>query len=68
MDSVLLTVKGMSCAHCKGAVEQALKKVPGVLQAEADVGAGTVAVHFDQEKVSLENLKEAVAQAGYEVL
>lgn len=68
MESVLLSVKGMSCAHCKGVVEQALKKVPGVINAEADVGAATVAVHFDGEKVSLEALKEAVAGAGYEVL
>ncbi|NLL18232.1 MAG: heavy-metal-associated domain-containing protein [Clostridia bacterium] len=68
MESVLLAVKGMSCAHCKGVVEQALKKVPGVLQADADVGAGTVAVHFDGEKVNLEALKEAIANAGYEAL
>jgi copper chaperone len=68
MESVLLSVKGMSCAHCKGVVEQTLKRVPGVIQADADVGAGTVAVHFDGEKVSLETLKEVIANAGYEAL
>lgn len=68
MESVLLSVKGMSCGHCKGVVEQALKKVPGVINADADVGAGTVAVHFDGEKVSLEALKKAISEAGYEAL
>lgn len=68
MESLLLTVKGMSCAHCKMAVERALQKVPGVSKAEADVSAGTVAVSFDGDKVSLEDLKKVITEEGYEVL
>lgn len=68
MESLLLTVKGMSCAHCKMVVEKALKKLPGVTMAEADVGAGTVAVSFDGEQLDLQTLKDVLSEAGYEVL
>lgn len=68
MESLVLTVKGMSCNHCKMAVEKALHKLPGVEKAEANVSAGTVAVTFDEGKVSLEEIKKAITEEGYEVL
>ncbi|HHW06070.1 MAG TPA: heavy-metal-associated domain-containing protein [Clostridia bacterium] len=68
MESLVLTVKGMSCNHCKMAVERALQKLPGVSQAEANVSAGTVAVTFDEGKVSLAEVKQAITDEGYEVL
>ncbi|MFA5536774.1 MAG: cation transporter [Bacillota bacterium] len=68
MESLLLTVKGMSCAHCKMAVEKALMKLPGFISADADVSAGTVMVSYDGSRVSLDKIKETIADAGYEAL
>lgn len=62
-----LNVEGMSCSHCKMAVEGALKKLDGVSQAEADVDAGKVAVTYDDSKVSLDAMKEAIEDQGYDV-
>lgn len=68
MESLLLTVKGMSCGHCKMAVENALKKTSGVISADADVSAETVAVSFKGDEVTLDDLKNVIKEAGYEAL
>lgn len=58
------TVEGMSCGHCKAAVEKALASVNGVKSAEADLAKMSVKVRAN-EGVTLESLKEAVRGAGY---
>lgn len=62
-----LNVEGMSCAHCKASVEGALQKLTGVSKAEADVDAGKVAVTYDESKVNLNEMKEAIEEQGYDV-
>lgn len=64
----ILTVKGMTCGHCKSAVEKAARGLPGVLAAEVDLAASTLAVEFDPVKSSLESIKKAVEEAGYQVV
>lgn len=67
MDKITLQVDGMSCGHCKAAVEKALKELAGVQGAEADIAAKTVTVTYDPGRVGREALAGAVADAGYEV-
>lgn len=67
MEKITLQVDGMSCGHCKAAVEKALKGLAGVQGAEADIAAKTVTVTYDPSRVSREALSVAVADAGYEV-
>jgi copper chaperone len=62
-----LNVEGMSCAHCKAAVEGELKALPGIEKANADVATGTVEVRYDESKVGTEDLKGAIEEAGYRV-
>ncbi len=62
-----LNVEGMSCAHCKAAVEEELGKLPGVAYSNADPGAGTAEVRYDEGKVTNADLKAAVEEAGYTV-
>lgn len=62
-----LNVEGMSCAHCKASVEGALKNLDGVSEAEANVDEGQVAVTYDESKVSMESMKEAIEEQGYDV-
>ena len=61
-----LTVKidGMSCQHCVRAVFTALAAVEGI--ASADVGIGGAVIEHDG-RVTLEQVRDAVAVAGYEV-
>jgi copper chaperone len=62
-----LSVEGMSCAHCKAAVEGELKALPGIEKANADIAMGTVEVRYHEGAVSTEDLKGAIEEAGYTV-
>lgn len=57
-------VEGMSCQHCVRAVFTALTAVTGI--SRANVAIGTVEVEHDGS-VSLDQLRDAIAVAGYRV-
>ncbi len=63
----VLVVEGMSCGHCKAAVEKALKSVAGVENAVVDLNSETAEVTLTGE-VSGDALSKAVTDAGYEVV
>jgi copper chaperone len=65
MTDKTLDVTGMSCGHCKAAVESELNKLSGVKGANADVEKGTVEVSYDEARVTTEDLKGAIEEAGY---
>ena len=67
MTEKTLKVPDMSCGHCKAAVEGELNGLSGVESSNADVEKGTVAVRYDESKVSNEQLKGAIVEAGYTV-
>jgi copper chaperone CopZ len=58
-------VEGMSCQHCVRAVFTALAAVEGITR--ADVSIGAIEVEHDG-RVALDQLREAVAVAGYRVV
>lgn len=62
-----LKVEGMSCNHCKMAVEKALKNLPGVSGVEVDLAGGLVRVTYDPGEVSRDDIARAIDQAGYRV-
>lgn len=58
-----LIVHGMSCAHCAGAVRDALAKVPGVDRViDVDLDAGRATVTGD---AAADRLVAAVSAAGF---
>ena len=61
----IIQIEGMSCAHCTQHVKEALEAVAGVKSAEVNLSAKNAAVEHGEE-VSLEALKAAVIEAGYE--
>ena len=67
MTEKTLNVKGMSCGHCKAAVEEELNNLSGVEYSNADLEKGTVEVRFDATKVTDDDLRSAVEEAGYTV-
>ncbi len=62
-----LNVEGMSCGHCKAAVEEELGKVSGVERSNADFEKGIVEVRYDENRVTTEDLERAIVDAGYSV-
>lgn len=67
MTEITLKVEGMSCAHCKAAIEEELGKLPGVEYSNADPEKGTVEVRYDERKATNDDLEGAVEEAGYSV-
>lgn len=58
-------VEGMSCGHCKAAVEDGLNNLFGVERSNADFVRGTVEVAYDEGSVTAEDIRGAVEKAGY---
>jgi copper chaperone len=67
MTEVQFDVVGMSCAHCKAAVEGALNKLPGVESSTAGVDGGVARVSYDEGRVTIGQLEGAIEEAGYTV-
>ena len=62
-----LNIEGMMCAHCVAHVEKALSALGGVASAKADL-EGKCATVTLAAPVSDQELKDAVTEAGYEVV
>ncbi|MDF2958502.1 MAG: copper ion binding protein [Paenibacillus sp.] len=66
MQNVTLKVEGMSCGHCVTSIEGALKTVGA--KGKVDLASETVAVEYDENKLTLDTIKEAIEEQGYEVV
>jgi Cu+-exporting ATPase len=60
-------IKGMTCASCITAIEQALRSTPGVLSAHANLGTEEAVVQYVPGTTDLKAVRKAVASAGYEI-
>lgn len=58
------TVNGMKCVHCKANVENAIKALAGVNEAEADLAEKNVTVDFDENTVNFNDIKKVVENCG----
>jgi copper chaperone len=66
MKKIALNVKGMHCASCEMLIQEALVDI-GARKVDASHKKGTVQVEFDDSKITLDKIKEAIKKEGYEV-
>ena len=66
-NTIKLQVRGMSCGHCKAAVEKAVKKLSGVQTVEATPAENQVVVTH-AGSTDLKTVKEAITDEGYTVV
>lgn len=64
MQPLKLTITGMSCGHCVARVTKTLGALDG-LEVDA-VRIGVAELRFDPRRRSVEDILEAVRDAGYE--
>ena len=63
-EKVRLRIEGMGCDGCVAAVDEALRKVPGVRRVTVDLAAGAAEVEL-QPPADTAPLLAAVDHAGY---
>jgi copper chaperone len=63
MEPLHLTIEGMTCQHCVRAVDQRLRKTPGVEVTGVTIGSADV--QFDPSRTSVDEISEAIADEGY---
>ena len=65
VQTVTLSVPGMTCAACPITVKKALTKVEGVSQVDVSFDQREAVVTFDDVKTTVQKLTEATTNAGY---
>jgi copper chaperone len=66
MKNITLNVQGMSCQHCVNSIEGALKEIGA--SGKVNLKGESVDVSFDEQKVSLDQIKEVIEEQGYDVV
>ncbi|MHC1699888.1 MAG: heavy-metal-associated domain-containing protein [Humidesulfovibrio sp.] len=62
-----ITVKGMSCNHCRMSVTKALEAIPGVANVNVDLLSGK-ASYDETAPVDLAAVRKAIEKIGFEVV
>ncbi|AUZ05691.1 copper ion-binding protein [Vitreoscilla sp. C1] len=65
MSSSILKVQGVTCQHCVKAIEKRVSKLDGVSAVAVNLANAQVDVQFDESKVSLANIHDAIVDEGY---
>lgn len=66
MTDVKLHVQGMSCEICVMSIERALREIGA--EAKADLDNGEVTISYDSTQHTLETLKAAIVEEGFQVI
>lgn len=61
-----LSTSGMHCSSCSMLVDMTLDDLDGVVESKTDHATGESVVTYDDSKVSLEQIIEAIRGVGYE--
>ncbi len=67
MAKVILPVTGMKCDACENLIHDALMEKEGVVSVKADHQAKKVEIEYEEEKVSLDTLKQIIVDQGFKV-
>ena len=64
---IMLKITDMQCPNCAMILEGIEDKLPGVERAEASYHKGQLVVDFDETRVTVAQIREAVGKLGYEI-
>ncbi len=61
-------VQGMTCASCVRTIETAVRKLPGIQQADVNLATERLRITADPSKVKPSDVQRAVGDAGYKLV
>ena len=67
VERAVLTVPEMSCAHCVQTVMGTLRALAGVTEVAVDLANKTVQVAYDPTRVTIEAMRDVLADEDYPV-
>ncbi len=65
MKETNLKIEGMHCAGCSTRLERVLNNLEGVETAKVSLEEKKATIKYDETKISLEIIKEAIEDAGF---
>ena len=63
-----IPVIGMACSVCADNVERKLNSLEGITSATVSLAGRTALVDYDPEKITLEDMKREISNAGYDLV
>lgn len=67
MNTLTLTVSGMSCMGCVNSVKNLVSALPGVAAVNVDLASGRVEVSHDPARADAQAVRQAIEGGGYQV-
>ncbi len=67
MSKVILDIPEISCEHCSQAITKVLQPQAGVQSVSVDVPTQRVHLEYDERVISLDRVKEILAEEEYPV-
>ena len=67
-ERITIKIGGMTCAMCVRTIEDALKRLDGILGANVNLSSEKAYVTYNQDMATVSEMKKAILDAGYQYL
>lgn len=67
MENIELRIDGMHCTGCSAMLQKLLSNLDGVSNAEVTFEKGMANIEFNKEIITLDEIKNAIVDSGFEV-
>ncbi len=68
MRRIELKIRGMHCAGCVNAIQSYISDIQGVSRCEVNLVSGSAIIEYDESKVSIKDIEDAIEDVGYTVV
>lgn len=65
MKELKFKIEGMHCTGCSTRLQKVLNNLEGVEEAEVSLEAKQAMIKYDEDKISIEEIREAIEDAGF---
>jgi len=67
LQTAILNINGMTCMGCVSSIEKVLAEITGVSNSDVSLKKQKAEIQYDPEKIDINQLKEAIVEAGFEI-
>uniref|UniRef100_E6QTM5 Putative copper ion binding protein n=1 Tax=mine drainage metagenome TaxID=410659 RepID=E6QTM5_9ZZZZ len=68
METIVLSVSGMTCGGCVNSVQRVLKALPGVAEVSVSLDTAEAKINYDPAKTTRALMIEKVNKAGFKAV